>query len=565
MKNDKGITLIALVITIIVLIILAGISIRLLLGDNGIIRKAQDAGERYKVAVNEEEQKLSNVENAIDRIWQGLGLDDNPQGGGNPPVISIDTGPLGAPVNIENYGRLVRNYDAAGLKWRLFYEDSNNVYLISESQDGDYPVSNYYPLVSSSGSKYYAIDESYVSGESVSQQGKDLLPLLGGATSSSVGNIQIGTNSSGTNLLTSSNKNLNIFATAYLCDTRDDGPWTSYKTGVAAWAMGAPTIELYVASYNATHQGQSQITLGISGYGYTCSNLTQRFSTTENHGIYGINYLGAYWLIGPADYHWAYNLFLGTWQSEASISYNTAATSNYTIRPVVCLSKTNFTCDFIGNSENPEWELAVNGDKDSSGTISIGDLVQPKNSNLSSEKFYLIGINEDDDVKATLLAEKCIKTTSGNGQWKQQIGANADDVAFRAENNKQNSNIYAYSDIKEYVDTYVNQFINIGMTLENMDIQTKTDSIAAFHAVAKGRLMWEEEVNNLLNLSITNKSDIIYGPEDDKISYWLGTPFSNTQTWVRNIHGNIDGVCSNGSQELLKVRPVIEVKASLIN
>ena len=38
-KNQKGITLIALVITIIVLIILVGISINLLFGDNGIIKK----------------------------------------------------------------------------------------------------------------------------------------------------------------------------------------------------------------------------------------------------------------------------------------------------------------------------------------------------------------------------------------------------------------------------------------------------------------------------------------------------------------------------------------------
>ena len=39
-KNSKGITLVALVVTIIVLIILAGISINLVLGENGIITKA---------------------------------------------------------------------------------------------------------------------------------------------------------------------------------------------------------------------------------------------------------------------------------------------------------------------------------------------------------------------------------------------------------------------------------------------------------------------------------------------------------------------------------------------
>ena len=43
MKNNKGITLIALVITIIVLLILAGISIAMLTGNNGLLTKANDA------------------------------------------------------------------------------------------------------------------------------------------------------------------------------------------------------------------------------------------------------------------------------------------------------------------------------------------------------------------------------------------------------------------------------------------------------------------------------------------------------------------------------------------
>ena len=45
LKNKKGITLIALVITIIVLLILAGISISMLSGDNGILQKATTAKE----------------------------------------------------------------------------------------------------------------------------------------------------------------------------------------------------------------------------------------------------------------------------------------------------------------------------------------------------------------------------------------------------------------------------------------------------------------------------------------------------------------------------------------
>ena len=48
-KRNLGITLIALVITIVVLLILAGISLNLLLGNNGIIAKTKDAKEKMKL------------------------------------------------------------------------------------------------------------------------------------------------------------------------------------------------------------------------------------------------------------------------------------------------------------------------------------------------------------------------------------------------------------------------------------------------------------------------------------------------------------------------------------
>ena len=61
MKNQKGVTLVALVVTIIVLIILAGISINLILGDNGIITIAKRAKENTELAKLEEEQQLNEL------------------------------------------------------------------------------------------------------------------------------------------------------------------------------------------------------------------------------------------------------------------------------------------------------------------------------------------------------------------------------------------------------------------------------------------------------------------------------------------------------------------------
>ena len=50
MRNQKGITLIALVITIIVLLILAGVSIAMLTGDNGILTQSTKAAAETKIA-----------------------------------------------------------------------------------------------------------------------------------------------------------------------------------------------------------------------------------------------------------------------------------------------------------------------------------------------------------------------------------------------------------------------------------------------------------------------------------------------------------------------------------
>ena len=59
LKRNKGITLIALVVTIIVLLILAGISINMLTGQNGILNRAVEAKEKTGVAQTEETVKLS--------------------------------------------------------------------------------------------------------------------------------------------------------------------------------------------------------------------------------------------------------------------------------------------------------------------------------------------------------------------------------------------------------------------------------------------------------------------------------------------------------------------------
>ena len=62
MRKKEGITLIALVVTIIVLLILAGISIQMLTGQNGLIRMARSAAAKTRVAQIEEQIDFAQIE-----------------------------------------------------------------------------------------------------------------------------------------------------------------------------------------------------------------------------------------------------------------------------------------------------------------------------------------------------------------------------------------------------------------------------------------------------------------------------------------------------------------------
>lgn len=70
MKGNKGITLIALVITIIVLLILAGVSIAMLSGDNSILGNARKASDDTVVA-NAKEATMLKVQEIMSDWYEG--------------------------------------------------------------------------------------------------------------------------------------------------------------------------------------------------------------------------------------------------------------------------------------------------------------------------------------------------------------------------------------------------------------------------------------------------------------------------------------------------------------
>ena len=86
MKN-RGVTLISLVVTIIVLLILAGITIGTIFDDNGIIEKAQEAANATEEAAKNDQAAINGLLNEMDSIIKGIG-------GGNVPVIGSINGKI---------------------------------------------------------------------------------------------------------------------------------------------------------------------------------------------------------------------------------------------------------------------------------------------------------------------------------------------------------------------------------------------------------------------------------------------------------------------------------------
>lgn len=72
MKQQKGITLVALVITIIILLILAGIAIASITSDNGLFNRAKQAKNNTLDSQNAENTAITSYNTAIDNALVGI-------------------------------------------------------------------------------------------------------------------------------------------------------------------------------------------------------------------------------------------------------------------------------------------------------------------------------------------------------------------------------------------------------------------------------------------------------------------------------------------------------------
>ena len=91
MKKNKGITLVALVVTIVVLLILAGVSINLVLGNNGIIAKAKDAETKSAEASQNDLKGMNGLVSEMEGALAGNGSTGSGSGNGGAGGSGADT------------------------------------------------------------------------------------------------------------------------------------------------------------------------------------------------------------------------------------------------------------------------------------------------------------------------------------------------------------------------------------------------------------------------------------------------------------------------------------------
>lgn len=138
MKNQKAITLVALVVTIIILIILASVSIYLVLGNNGIISKTLLAKQNFSDAKELEDATLSNYSDEIEKHISGT----RSSSGYKIEKIGEETGIKSIAIDASKYDELyvVGKYGVSDLDYCTI---SIKTFLLDETEKRFYPTAGY--------------------------------------------------------------------------------------------------------------------------------------------------------------------------------------------------------------------------------------------------------------------------------------------------------------------------------------------------------------------------------------------------------------------------------------
>ena len=279
-QANKGITLIALVVTIVVLIILATVSINTVLGDNGIISRAQKARDSYSNSQKSEDEQMAVLANEMEQYDTNGG---GSGGGTTKPAEGVTVTVEGTEgitltkANVANYlGKVVTNYVptknsvtiggteyTVSTQYRLYYVDF----------DGKYGVKNgvYLKADCTSNNKALQLDTTESTASNVKIRALNPSLYKDGVTSPNASQE-------------------NMKAVTWLTNTSN---WNSLKTGASIedkvnYVVGAPSVEMMMDSYNTKYNlTESTPNTGALTAETQRAKLFYQYPTTLNSNNYG--------------------------------------------------------------------------------------------------------------------------------------------------------------------------------------------------------------------------------------------------------------------------------------
>ena len=321
-SEQSGITLVALVVTIIILLVLAGITVASLTGDNGLIGKTGEAKkqteiseglEQLEIAVNQSFNKRGNIDTA--KLAKNLSKINGLKyiNGENQEIdISENTEiDLTAKVKLKGYnykindegkvsykkegtadnedimespetyyGKYVTNYNSpndAGIqdtqdqlgKWQIFMADDTNIYLIASN----HITRQYTGTKNNVGFDYDITNQTEATATwmgfnnilgqyNASSANTDIPSILSRLDKQNIYHKWMNT---------PSNQTKNYNNEKAVASMLDVNLWSGYNnTTYAKYAIGGPTIEMLCKSYNDSHTGDKLEAIdnieGTSGY-----------------------------------------------------------------------------------------------------------------------------------------------------------------------------------------------------------------------------------------------------------------------------------------------------------
>lgn len=402
-ENRQGITLIALVITIVVLLILAGVSIAMLTGQNGILTQATNAKQATKSATVIEDAKtdilgiqtethstnIGNLalKNILDKYFDNVPseLTNNTEliakteyGNSKVKVYEIYSGEITNTLfakDIANstdkqniYGATISGYTlpsntSTDVGWKILYANDNNIYLISDN----YIERDNLPYTTTDGTLGTLTNRKPNNGNDNYKRAARFNDVI----NDYYGSDRIADNLKNLNndyfnvKHYSSTESGNICAVSYMMDT---APWNSkFKdiNGKADYVIGGPTIELIFNSYNEKYK-KSFISGAVSEAGYKVKKQESddwvtyipdmlAINTNTKDSLYCLNdsislsYAKGYWLSSPCGGNSGAVITVGSGGSLNADSFNNSA-GDLGFRPVICLNS-NVQLEKVSDTE----------------------------------------------------------------------------------------------------------------------------------------------------------------------------------------------------------------------